>query len=265
VVWESGGSARKRKLFPEYKAHRRPQKLNRYYEDDIPNTVENRNWQVSTIVALLQHVPVCQVYVTDCEADDVIGYICRYKFKGLDKVILSSDKDFYQLLSDDVRVYNPMGKRFVEAPDVLERFGISATNFCTAKALCGDPSDNVPGIKGVGFKTLAKRFPKLAGDDDISTADIVAEATRLRDPKGKGPKIYGRIVDGSDTIERNWKLMYLDTINLSAKQIKKIDHAIDTFQPKRDKMSLMRRLVKEGLSTFDVDRFFTTCARLHRR
>jgi DNA polymerase I len=259
VVWESGGSARKRKLFKEYKAHRRPQKLNRYYEDDIPDTTENRNWQVATIVSLLRFVGINQVYVQDCEADDVIGYVCKYKFPGRRKVILSSDKDFYQLLNEETRVYNPMGKRYVLPEDVFERFGIKAHNFCTAKALCGDPSDNIPGIKGVGFKTLAKRFPQLASEDDVSVHDIIADAQSRIDPKGKGPKIYQRIVDGEERLLLNWQLMYLDTQNLSAGQVKRIDHAIDNFSPKRDKMSLMRKLVKEGISSFDTDRFFTVC------
>jgi len=259
VVWEAGGSSRKRKLFPGYKERRRPQRLNRYYGDDIPESVENRNWQVATIVSLLEDVGVGQIYVPDCEADDVIGYLARYRFPERQKVILSSDKDFYQLLGDDVRIYNPMGKRFVEASDVLDRFGVTAQNFCTAKALCGDTSDNVPGIKGMGFKTAAKRFTRLGTTEEVSVQDVIDEAAARIDPKGKGPKIYGRIVEGEDVIHRNWKLMFLDTENLSAYQIRKIDNAIDTFTPQRDKMSLVRKVLKGGIGSLDVDRLFLTC------
>ena len=258
VVWESGGSLRKRKLFPEYKMHRRPQKLNRYYEDDIPTTTQNRNWQVSTIVSLLREVGVCQVYVPDCEADDVIGYVCKYKFKGKQKVIVSSDKDFYQLLGPDTKVYNPMGKRYVEASDVLARFGISSQNFCVAKALCGDPSDNIPGVKGVGFKTLAKRFPKMGTEDEVTCSEIIAEARERAEAK-RAPKLFGNITDAEDAIKRNWQLMYLDTNNLAAAQIKKIDHALDSFDPRHDKMSLMRKLIKAGLPRIDADRLAMVC------
>lgn len=258
VVWESGGSHRKRKLFSEYKMHRRPQKLNRYYEDDIPTTTENRNWQVSTIVSLLREVGVCQVYVPDCEADDVIGYICKYKFKGKQKVIVSSDKDFYQLLGDDTKVYNPMGKRYVEASDVLERFGISSQNFCVAKALCGDPSDNIPGVKGVGFKTLAKRFPLMGTDTEISCSDIITEAREKAQEK-RAPQLFGNIAGAEELIKLNWQLMYLDTNNLAAAQIKKIDHTLDSFDPHHDKMSLMRKLIKAGLPRIDADRLAMVC------
>lgn len=255
VVWEGGGSARKRGIFSEYKMKRRPEKLNRYYEE-IPNTVQNRNWQVAAIVALLRFVPVTQIYVEDVEGDDVIGYICKYKFPDREKVVLSSDKDFYQLLDSNTRIYSPTSKRFVDSDTVKERFEISPQNFCTAKAICGDPSDNVPGVKGVGFKSLAKRFPELLGEEDVSISDIVKEAASRRTPKG--PMIYHRIAEGEELIRRNWKLMYLDTSTMSANQIKKVNAAFDTFEPKRDKMGLLRRLVKEGLSTFDADHFFFT-------
>ena len=74
VVWEGGGSARRRAIFSEYKQGRRPQKLNRYY-DDIPDTISNRNKQVALLVEALKYVPIRQIYVTDCEADDAIAYL----------------------------------------------------------------------------------------------------------------------------------------------------------------------------------------------
>ena len=80
IVWESGGSKRKRDLYSEYKKKSRPQNLNRYYED-IPDTIQNRNYQLKTLISLFDNLPVKQVYVPDCEADDVIGYLCNYKIK----------------------------------------------------------------------------------------------------------------------------------------------------------------------------------------
>ena len=99
VVWESGGSKRKRDLFPDYKQGRRPQKLNRYYEQDIPDTIQNRNYQVKLLVDILSCFPVTQLYVEDSEADDAIGYMCKYKLHTDENVVISSDHDFYQLLN----------------------------------------------------------------------------------------------------------------------------------------------------------------------
>ena len=91
VVWEGGGSIRRRGILPNYKNNRRPQKLNRFYED-IPNTVENRNYQISLLVDMMKNLPICQMYVSDCEADDVIGYLAKHYYKNENCAIYSSDK-----------------------------------------------------------------------------------------------------------------------------------------------------------------------------
>jgi 5'-3' exonuclease len=256
VIWEGGGSQRKRKIFPDYKSKRRPQKLNRFYDEDIPNTVGNRNWQIETIISTLRHVPVQQIYVDNCEADDVIGYLCKNTFNDVEKVILSSDKDFYQLIDKKTKIYSPTSKKYIQTEDVLERFNIHPNNFCTAKAFCGDPSDNVPGIKSVGFKSLVKRFPQLSNLEDVSVSDIVKEAKEKCTEKS--PKILTRIAEGEEVARRNWKLMYLDIGSLSGRQVKKIEHTCNTFEPKWDKIGLLRKLVKSGLTTFDGERFFFT-------
>ena len=91
VVWEGGGSIRRRAIYPEYKNGKRPMRLNRFYEDDIPDTVENRNYQVSLIVNLLRKAGINQLYISDCEADDVIAYMALYALKEEKVVIVSSD------------------------------------------------------------------------------------------------------------------------------------------------------------------------------
>ena len=96
VVWEGGGSIKKRSIDSNYKKGKRPQRLNRYYED-IPDTIQNRDYQIRLIVKMFSFTPVKQVYVSDCEADDAIGFICRYLRKDDIKLILSSDHDFINL------------------------------------------------------------------------------------------------------------------------------------------------------------------------
>ncbi len=257
IAWEGGGSYRRRSIFPEYKLNRKPPKLNRYYEGEIPDSPENRVYQIKALVGLLRHVPVCQIYVEDCEADDVIGYLSRNKFSGSKKVIASSDRDFYQLLDKDTLMYSWTSKSFVSKDDVLKEFNISTANFAVAKVVCGDGSDNIPGVRGVGFKTLAKRFPELALEKELRPSDIIEAAKKLGP---KGPKMAVNIASNVDLIERNWRLMYLDVSNLAAMQIRKIDAAVETFRPQTDKLSFMRDLQKEGLPTFDAHEFFDSLA-----
>jgi DNA polymerase-1 len=255
VVWESGGSPRRRALLPSYKSNRRPQKLNRYYNDEIPDTVQGRDNQISVIVEILKKTPVSQLYVPDCEADDVIGYISKYCYPDEKKIILSSDKDFYQLLDEDVDIYSPTRKRKVTAQDVASEYNISASNFCLAKSFCGDVSDNIPGVKGVGFKVFAKRFPSVSQGDSVEIESIFKKC-RTEVDQGTKIKLYHNILGSRKDIERNWKIIYLDIRNLSHYQIKRITDSIDTFEPKRDKIAVMRTLIREGTKTLDVDRLF---------
>jgi len=254
VVWEGGGSPRRRAIFPDYKAQRKPPKLNRFYGDDIPDTVENRGYQIALTIELLKNVPVMQLYVSDCEADDVIGYLTKYKLKKEECVIVSSDKDFYQLLSNRVSQWSPGQKAFVTEKKVKEKFSIPPHNFCVARAFCGDPSDCIPGIKGAGFKSLVKRFPELMSDDFVPIQAILNRSKECAE-KSK-IKLFTNINSNSDIVKRNWKLMYLDTSNLSGTQIQKIENAVDTFTSTRNKIGLMKILIREGLSIFDADAFF---------
>ena len=254
IVWEGGGSLRRRAIFKDYKLGRKPPKMNRYYEDDIPDSSQNRNYQISLLVKLLSFVPVRQVYVGDCEADDVIGYLVKNRLQGEEAVIVSSDKDYYQLLSKNVLQWSPGQKKLITPAIVKEKFGVSVTNFCTARSIIGDKSDNIEGVQGAGFKTLVKRFPELHSEEFMSVDDIIS----LAKTRGEGSKIliFDRICSASDVIHRIWRLKHLDTINISATHIEKISNIFNTSMFSRNKIGLMRLLIQEGLTSFDADSFF---------
>lgn len=254
VIWEGGGSLRRRQLYPEYKQNRKPAKMNRFYDTDIPDTVENRNDQIKTLIACLKCVPVCQVYVQHCEADDVVAYLTRTKFRERKTIIVSSDKDFYQLLNDNVRIFRLGKKTFVTKQDMFNEYNIMPKNFALAKALCGDASDNIPGVHGVGFKTLSKRFSKFSLDDEYELNDLLSECrTLMVDSK---LKVYSDIAAAEDIIRRNLKLVDLDGGMLNHEQRSGIDYVVDTFEPTRSKINLIRECVKHGLNDFNIDEFF---------
>lgn len=252
VCWESGGSARRRGIYHDYKAQRRPEKLNRFYEDDIPESEENRAKQIAILTRLMRLLPVCQVYVSDCEGDDIIAYLCRHTFKDADKVIMSSDKDLYQLLDEKTRIYSLHKKVYLDLDVVQDEFRIHAKNFALAKAICGDQSDNVPGIKGLGFKTLVKRFPFFGDSSELMIDDVVAFShTHIKESS-----VYKNLIENVDVIKRNWQLVYLGDIALAPNQMEKIDHIVGTFAPSANKIEFIRRLIAEGIQGFDVNDFF---------
>jgi len=253
IAWEGGGSTKRRAIYHEYKQNRKPEKLNRFYEDDIPESDENRKHQVNVLLKLLKHVPVCQIYVSDCEGDDVIAYLVRTRFKGVNKIIVSSDKDMYQLLDDTTtKVYSLHKKTFVDASDVLKEYKVLASNFALAKSLCGDPSDNIPGVKGLGYKSLIAKFPFIGLEHDI----ILAQLFDFCEANKKESIHYRRILESKDDVIRNWRLVYLSSNTLSGDQGKKVDSIIDEHVLKSEKMQFMKILAHEGLNDFDPTWFF---------
>jgi len=256
IVWEAGGSPRRRAIYKDYKHGRRPLKLNRYYGDDIPDTVENRNDQVSSIISILRNLPVDQVYIPDCEADDIIGFLVNNLIKKR-CVIASSDRDLYQLLSKNVIQWSPGQKKFITTKDVLEKFNISVINFCTARSFIGDSSDGLSGIPLAGFTSLPKRFPQLSDSKFVSVEDITDSAKKQLE-EGSKLKIIKNVVKHEDVAKRNWKLMYLGVGNLSASQIEKINFMFENPHTNCNKLELLKTFSKFGINNFDIDSFYST-------
>jgi len=259
VIWEGGGSKRKRDLYKDYKMKSRPQRLNRYYED-IPDTLKNRNYQLSLLIKFLDTFPITQIYVEDAEADDVIGYLCRYKLKNYQKIIVSSDHDYYQLLNHITIVWSPTLKDFVNDKKVIERFNIHPNNFCLAKSIVGDKSDNISGVPGVGYKTLAKRFPRFTESSEYLLCDFIEDANNLA--KGKKLKSVNMIVKNEILIKRNWKLVHLDLSNLVRIQTSKVDEKIENLKSTHNNIIAHKILKENAINNLDLARTLFTFKRL---
>lgn len=252
VAWEGGGSQRRRSIYPEYKLNRKPGRLNRFYGDDIPDSEENKQHQLVALIGMMKHVPACQLYVSDCEGDDVVAWLCCGPFKGRKKIIVSSDKDMYQLLDPVTSIYNLHRKTYVTLDNVFDEYRITSRNFSIAKALCGDPSDNIPGIKGLGWKKVVKLYPFLGTDRDVLLQDVIDYANSHADESA----IHRRVTEQKDIVERNFRLVHLNGNMMSAEQVSKVTNQLSTYKPRANKMGLVRCLVKEGVGDFDVDGFF---------
>lgn len=252
ITWEGGGSQRRRKLYPEYKMGRKAEKLNRFYGDDIPDSETNKKRQLMSLLGMLKFIPACQIYVSDCEGDDIIAQLCTGSFRNKDKIIVSSDKDMYQLLDDTTRIYSLHKKKIITAKEIFEEFRITTHNFAIAKAICGDAGDNVPGVKGIGFKKVASKLPMLGSNQVLILQDIFDFCQSRIDES----IVYRRIIECVDDIKRNWKLVHLDGSMLSGDQVSKMQYVIDTFEPRVNRIKLIQALIKEGIEGFDIEGFF---------
>jgi DNA polymerase-1 len=165
VAWvHDAGSSFRADVYPEYKATR--EKLDDELQADFDRSVER-------IEELLDAFGVPLVAVDGYEADDVIGTLAdRAVEADLQTVIVSGDKDFYQLIGPRVALLNP-GRRgpagveehWVDLSNAAERLGVPPHRVVDYLALVGDASDNVPGVRGVGEKT-ARKLLEAYGDLD---------------------------------------------------------------------------------------------------
>ena len=171
----AGGAQRRKSVDKNYKEGRKPIRLNREIRNLSENEeMENKIWQQTRLVEYLNCMPVCQIMLPAIEADDVIAYVVGMSsLKGWQKVIVSSDKDFYQLCDDETVLHRPIQKATLNKLRIIEDHGIHPLNFALARAVAGDKSDNLKGVGGVGLATMSKRFPFLAEEKSYTIDELV--------------------------------------------------------------------------------------------
>ena len=170
---------------------------------------------------------------------------------------MTSDKDYYQLIDEKTKIWSPNKKLLIDEKYVLDMWGVTPQNFCTARCFNGDQSDGIKGVKGVGFKTMSKRFPDLSTCKDMSINDILSIA-RQEVENGSNLKLFKNIINEYSNIQKNWKLMYLNSAMLSGDQIKKINYQLENKEEKINKFELLKLLNKQGLNSFDIHTFLLT-------
>ena len=225
VVFDGAGSANNRKnLIPEYKSGRDLQRITNWEAfDDIEDEHDAKVDQMVRIIQYLKTLPVKTVSIDKVEADDIIAYLSGVIPKDpKDKAfIVSSDKDFIQLVSDNVIVYRPIEKNYYTKETVVEKFNISPKNFILYKTLLGDSSDKIKGVKGLGQKGLLKKFPELA-EKDMVWDDIL----NISEKKMQDHVVYARVIQGRDELEKNYKVMDLSNPMLSNEDKEWLDEVV---------------------------------------
>ena len=233
-----GGSQRRRKIFPEYKENRRTMnRLNRTYEGWRDKDEENtsRRYQLMTLGQILTHLPVTVLAPSNVEADDVIAYVASLvEERGGRAIIMSTDKDFLQIVSDNVELYNPIKKKSYGVDDVLDEYGIHPNNFAVFRAMDGDKSDNIPGVRGVGRKLLVKNFPQLAEEKRVDI-DHILEFSSEVDRRGK---LFENIRNNRKLIERNYEIMQLADAMMSGQTKLDVLDRIDNYKITLDRDSM---------------------------
>ena len=230
VIFDGAGSANNRKnINPLYKSGRDLQRITNWDAfDDKQDEDDSKVDQMIRVIQYLKTLPVKTISIDKVEADDIISYLSKVVIKDpKDKAfIVSSDKDFIQLVSDNVIVYRPMEKEYYTEQTVIDKYKMSPKNFLLHKTLLGDNSDKIKGVKGLGEKGIYKKFPELM-ERDMDLQDIFS----ICEAKFKDHVVYARVLQNMDEMENNYKIMNLENPMISDKEKEYLNKVVSSEVP----------------------------------
>jgi len=240
------GSARRRSIYPDYKANRKVKiRLNR------SETVDKQDTQLQQLVRLIKYLeimPVTTIVVDGAEADDVIAYIANdYLLDKESQVfIMSTDKDFMQLVNEQIHVWSPTKKKMFYTSDVIEDFQVPPENFALYRALIGDNSDNIPGVNGIGDKTVWAKFPKLATEAMTLDEFFIYTKELATDSK---VKIYQKVLVSEQDVRLFFEIIKLGESNINMSNRMKIIGMMEQPIGKLAKMKFHTMLIEDRMSS----------------
>lgn len=211
IIWDGkGGSGNRKNIDPNYKAQRATSRITHWgLYDSKEEEMEALIGQLYRVQDYLECLPVQQMMIEKLEADDIIAWLAKKASNSNVKkcTIVSSDKDFLQLVDSTIEVYAPVKKKTFTEGNIKEELKVIPENYNIVKALLGDNSDNLAGVKGLGIKTILSEFPKLAIEE--TTLNYVYEICEKKLDEKKVKKIFPKIITEWDRVETNFKLMDL--------------------------------------------------------
>ena len=266
IVWDGPGGAQKKKsILKQYKDGRKPiVKLNRSNDMTDQQEQDNKVWQQFRLFDYLNQLPVIQMLEEYIEADDLIAFAGKCeKYKHWNKVIISSDKDFLQLLDESTVLYRPIIEKIETWKTVIMEHGIHPNNFALARSLAGDKSDNIDGIGATGLKTVAKCLPFFAEDKNYLITEVedfcknqIKEKTKL--------KFYQSFLDNIEVVKRNYSLMQLYSPNISVQVAQKMRYVTDNFVPEINLTRFEIMMIEDGFGKSNFDEMNATFKRFVR-
>jgi len=203
VFFDLGESEERVALHAAYKAQRKP----------MPDPLRQ---QIDPIKALTRAMGLAGIEQQGVESDDLLAAeAVKLAAAGHEVVIVSSDKDFAQIVNEKITIMLPppsanpkLGWRRLDAAGVREKFGVPPAQIAHYLALVGDTSDNIPGLDGVGPKTAAKWLADCGGTVD----GVIARAAEL-----KPERFREAVAAGADRLRLNLRLT---TLNLTLPAVK---------------------------------------------
>ncbi len=263
VVWDGpNGSAKRKSMDKNYKEGRKPIRLNRAFHNLTEDEeLQNKMWQQSRVIEYFNNMPIIQFMIPEIEADDIIAYIAGMPYyKGWQKIIVSNDKDFMQVCNEETILLRPTAKELLNMDRILENTGVHPTNMALARAIIGDTSDNLPGVRGVGFKTVKSRLPFLK-ESQTYTIDDVVEYCQQAESK---LKFYSNVAESRKLIEHNYKMMQLYAPQMSVQSKTYVKESIENFECDFNKTEILKMMRNDGFGELNWEDLRAALNRISR-
>lgn len=248
-----GGSQRRKKVSPTYKANRANKTRLRRHDHSYASLEEEQqsmHFQFSRLVSYLDCLPVTFLAIDGIEADDTIAYIANHYEAECKRItIVSTDRDFYQMVSDKIHIWSPVKKKLYDVNAVIQEFGVHPINYVVYRSFTGDKSDNIEGLTGFGTKTINAAFPELAEHYDYTIEYILEKSKKELLESKKPKKIFQTIQSSYDILEINSKLMDLKLFDISAAQKSTIRDIIQGPIPTLDKNTFRQLFMEDKMWT----------------
>jgi DNA polymerase-1 len=250
VFWDGeNGSQSRKKIYHQYKENRRE----RIKSEEELNSY---SYQRNRIKQYLEELYVRQGEFEFCETDDCIAFYTQNS-PSEKKIVYSSDGDLTQLVSEQTNIFNPSHGKLYKSGDTIkyEHEEILIENVKLIKMLCGDPSDNISGIKGMGIKRLLTLFPEIK--NKVLTLEDIVNKTNLLFEQDKNNKLVNNLltgvtkhgVYGNEFFEINKSIVSLEVPFLTEEAKNTILSLInDNLDPEgRSYKNTMKMMMEDGL------------------
>jgi len=258
IAWEGKNSAKRRRaISPTYKGGRKFTGLNRAFEGDVEREKVSFQEQLLKLTEYFKVLPFQQVMVDYLEADDVIGWLSRsHVFKGKQKIVISLDRDFLQLIDHETKVYRPIKTKkdpdgeIIDVQWMKENYKCWPENYILIKSITGDVSDKIVGVSGVGQKTVNKDFPFLEEQKTFTIDDLIGYCSENNN------KQYSKYLkeENIETMKQNVKLVQLTKPNISIHSVNEIEKKLKT-KNSFDKLKFRMLLMKDEVSSSNVNKW----------
>lgn len=250
-VWEGSQSAEKRRgILKEYKTNRHTSGSFNSHNGLFANREESKQSLIKQAKRLKDYLgllPVHQLQLKEYEADDIIAFISKHKSKEGKKVtVVSTDKDYLQLIDKNISVYQPIKKILIDHKNITKHISVPSQNYSVLKTLTGDKSDGVKGLHRVGEKTAIKFFPLLAESKKYTLDDMFNHAVDNIEEHN----IFAKVVMEQDRLIKNFKVMDLHKTLLTETHTEDILTSLETPVRKLNETGIHMLMQADNLEKF---------------